>query len=101
MSEQKKSSVHGIDVAYVARLARLYLSEDEQKTFQKQLEQIVEYVRKIDRLDLEKVEPASHSQQINNVFREDEVFPGLDRDTVIANAPEEISGQFKVPRIVE
>lgn len=91
----------GIDVAYVAHLARLRLEPEEIARFQAQLEQIVEYVRKIGQLDLSGIEPTSHAHPVQNVFREDEVRPGLDHDTALANAPEQYRGQFKVPRILE
>ena len=90
-----------IDVAYVARLARIALTEDEARTFQAQLGDIVEYVRKIGRLDLEGIEPTSHAHPVQNVFRHDEARAGLDHEDVMANAPREVDGQFIVPKIVE
>lgn len=101
MAEQDKQANAGIDVSYVANLARLHLSDEETRTFQGQLEQIVDYVRKIGELDLAGIEPTSHAHPVNNVFRQDEVRPGLDVETVMNNAPAEIENQFKVPRIVE
>lgn len=90
-----------IDVAYVARLARLYLTDEERLTFQGQLEHVVEYVRKIRALNVDGVEPMSHAIAVQNVFRADVVEPGLDRDAVLANAPATAGGQFSVPKIVE
>lgn len=90
-----------INVAYVAHLARLHLTDKEIATFQPQLEHIVEYVHKLNELDLEGVEPTSHARMFENVFREDQVKPGLDHDDVIANAPLSSDGQFVVPKIVE
>lgn len=90
-----------IDVAYVARLARLHLDDEEMATFQEQLGSIVEYVNKINRLDLSEIEPTSHAQPVQNVFRADEVRPGLDHDAVMRNAPASKDGQFSVPLIVE
>lgn len=92
---------HKIDVRYVANLARIALSDDEVGTFQQQLEQIVAYVDKLGELDVKGIEPTSHAHPVMNVFREDKVRDGLDRDSVLANAPEEIQNQFKVPKIVE
>ena len=91
----------GLDVAYVANLARLYLDADEIATFQPQMEHIVGYVRQIDGLDVEDVEPTSHAVEVTNVLREDVARPGLDRDRVLANAPSEVNGLFSVPKIVE
>jgi aspartyl-tRNA(Asn)/glutamyl-tRNA(Gln) amidotransferase subunit C len=92
---------HTIDVAYVAELARLELSPDEKRTFQQQLETIVQYVEKIGELDLAGIEPTLHGQALVNVFREDVVVPSLDRDQVLANAPERNGFEFKLPKIVE
>jgi len=97
----KKMDGGGIDVAYVAHLARLTLSEDEISTFQSQLEGIVGYVRNISQLDLSDIEPTSHAQLVQNVFRADEVAPGLDQDVVLKNAPTVMDGQYCVPKIVE
>lgn len=90
-----------IDVAYVAELARLALSEDEKQTFQQQLETIVRYVEKIGELDLSGIEPTLHGQDLVNVFREDEVVPSLDREAYLVNAPDRHGFEFKLPKIVE
>ena len=95
MTEQK------IDVKYVANLARMNLTEDEIATFQGQLEQIVGYVEKLTELDVDGIEPTSHAHPVMNVFRTDEVRESLDRDDVLANAPDQVESQFKVPKIVE
>ena len=90
-----------IDVSYVARLARLHLTDGECAEFQGQLEQIVEYVRKIGNLDLDGIEPTSHAHLVQNVFRRDEAEPGLAHDGVMENAPASADDQFSVPRIIE
>ena len=90
-----------IDVRYVAHLARLHLSDDEVDSFQVQLEQIVDYVQKIDKLDLAGVEPMSHAHLVNNVFRDDKIKPGLNRDDVLDNAPVVTGDLFMVPKIME
>jgi len=90
-----------IDVGYVAHLARLRLTDEETATFQRQLEDIVGYVRKIGELDLEGIEPTSHAHLVQNVFRSDETRSGLDRETVLENSPLNEQGQFIVPKIVE
>ena len=90
-----------IDVAYVANLARLELDPATAALFQRQMETIVDYVRKIGELDLTGIEPTSHGQPVYNVFREDVERPGLDRARVLANAPARLGDEFKVPRIVE
>lgn len=90
-----------IDVNYVANLARIHLTEEETSLFQGQMEQIVEYVKKIGELDLSGVEAASHTYPVFNVYRADEVKPGLDRESVLKNAPASNEEQFVVPKIVE
>lgn len=94
------SSEH-IDVAYVARLAHIKLTATEQVRFQQQLETILAYVNTIAELDVAGIEPTSHGQPVFNIFREDETRPGLTHVDVLANAPERIGDEFKVPRIVE
>jgi aspartyl-tRNA(Asn)/glutamyl-tRNA(Gln) amidotransferase subunit C len=101
MSDLKTADVNKIDVAYVAHLARMHLSDEEIRTFQGQLNQIVGYVRKISELNLAGIEPTSHARMIQNVFRKDEVKPSLDRDVVLKNAPMQSNNQFIVPKIVE
>lgn len=102
MSDRDKADVgNKIDVAHVARLAMLHLNEDEISTLQSQLDQIVGYVKKIDQLDLSGIEPTSHAWPVQNIFRKDDVTPGIDHESIIANAPSRISGQFCVPRIIE
>jgi len=90
-----------MDIEKVARLARLELSGEERETFGNQLEQILTYMEQLNRLDTTGVEPTSHAIPIYNVFREDEVRPSLSQEEVLAIAPEEEEGHFKVPRIIE
>ena len=90
-----------IDVAYVAELARLELSEDEKKLFQGQLENIVSYVEKIASVDVTGVEPMMHGQRLVNAFREDVVCPSLDREAALGNAPQRVGDEFLLPKIVE
>ena len=90
-----------IDVAYVAKLARMELTDEEAALFQAQLDQIVTYVHQLRDLDLEGIAPTSHAHPVANVMREDQVRSGLDHDAVMSNAPAEREGQFQVPKIVE
>jgi aspartyl-tRNA(Asn)/glutamyl-tRNA(Gln) amidotransferase subunit C len=90
-----------IDVAYVAHLARLQLSPEEIRTLQGQLDQILHYVRQLNRLNLDGIEPTAHAIPVQNVLRADEARPGLDRETALANAPARQAGQFAVPPIIE
>ena len=90
-----------MDIEKVARLARLELSEEEKGTFGNQMEQILTYMEQLNRLDTTGVEPTSHAIPIYNVFREDEVKSSLPQEEVLAIAPDEENGHFKVPRIIE
>ena len=89
------------DVEYVAKLARLKLSEKEKEKFTKQLDQILKYVDKLNELDTKKVKPTTHVLPLKNVFREDRVGKSLEVKKVLENAPEKIKGFFKVPKIIE
>ena len=94
-------SAEGMDVKYVAHLARLYLTEAEIEKFQGQLGHILDYVRDLSALNVDGVEPTAHAMPVQNVFREDVVKSSLDRDQVLANAPMARHEQFVVPKIVE
>ncbi len=100
--EEYSNRVSGkIDVAYVANLARVELTPDEAAEFEGQLKEVVRYMAKIGELDLSGVEPTSHAVNLENVLREDRPELSLDRERVLANAPERTEEHFKVPRIVE
>ncbi len=88
-------------VDHVARLARLDLSEDEREKMRVELGHILEHAERIQALDLDGVEPTSHSVTIRNAMRPDEVAPSLDPRDALANAPEVEDGRIKVPRIIE
>ena len=90
-----------IDVGYVSNLARLELTEEEQATFQPQLEGIVRYVEMISKVDVEGVPPMRHGFGCVNAFREDEVRPSLATETALANAPKRVGNEFLLPKIVE
>jgi aspartyl-tRNA(Asn)/glutamyl-tRNA(Gln) amidotransferase subunit C len=90
-----------IDVAYVAHLARMHLSDAEKETISAQLKNILSYVAKLNELDVSNVQPTAHATPLSNVFRKDEVRPSIDPAKVLANAPDEARGLFIVPKIVE
>ena len=90
-----------IDVAYVANLARLELTEEEKAVFQPQLETIVKYVEKISAVDVDGVEPMMHGRPLVNAFREDVVRPSMDREVALGNAPARVGNEFLLPKIVE
>ncbi|PYJ08027.1 MAG: Asp-tRNA(Asn)/Glu-tRNA(Gln) amidotransferase subunit GatB [Verrucomicrobia bacterium] len=90
-----------LDVAHVAKLARLSLTAEETKLFQAQLGRVLEYARKLRELDVSAVEDAAHAVPIFNLFREDEPRPGLTAEEALANAPRQANGLFVVPKVVE
>jgi len=94
-------STEGIDVRYVAQLARLTLTDAEAAEFQTQLEQIMGYVKQLGEADIDGIEPMAHAIDITNVFRADEPRPSLDRADVIANFPETAQNLVKVPKIID
>lgn len=86
-------------VRHVARLARLGLDAGEQERMQRELSGILEHIETIQSLDLDDVPPTSHVVHIENVVREDEVRPCLDRDLALREAPATREGGFLVPRM--
>jgi aspartyl-tRNA(Asn)/glutamyl-tRNA(Gln) amidotransferase subunit C len=88
------------DVAHVAKLARLTLSDAELDQFTEQLSQILEHAKDMESLDLEGVEPTAHPFGLINVVRTDEIRASLNRDEVLAMAPDTEDGRFAVPRIM-
>jgi aspartyl-tRNA(Asn)/glutamyl-tRNA(Gln) amidotransferase subunit C len=89
------------DVEHVARLARLALDEAEVERFTRELDGILEHARDVARLDTRDVPPTAHPLPLVNVLRRDAARPGLDRDEVLAMAPDAEDGRFRVPRILD
>jgi aspartyl-tRNA(Asn)/glutamyl-tRNA(Gln) amidotransferase subunit C len=90
-----------IDVKYVAHLARLALTPEEQKQLGAQLGSILGYIEKLRELDVTNVEPTAHAVPMVNVNRPDEIRPSLSHDEALRNAPKQAGGLFVVPKIVE
>jgi aspartyl-tRNA(Asn)/glutamyl-tRNA(Gln) amidotransferase subunit C len=88
------------EVLHVAQLARLTLEPAEIELFTRQLNDILEYVAKLQELDTAGVPPLAHVIPVFNVFREDEIKPGLERDQALDNAPAREEGAFLVPRVI-
>jgi aspartyl-tRNA(Asn)/glutamyl-tRNA(Gln) amidotransferase subunit C len=88
------------DVAHVARLARLQLTEAELDTFTGQLAKVLDHARDVEALDVADVPPTSHPYPLQNVLRDDELRPTLDRDAVLAAAPATEDGRFRVPPVL-
>jgi aspartyl-tRNA(Asn)/glutamyl-tRNA(Gln) amidotransferase subunit C len=90
-----------LDVAYVARLARINLTEAEAKVFQKQLDDVLKYVENLRRADVSDVEAAAHALPIFNVFREDVPRDWFTAEQALSNAPRQAKGLFIVPKVLE
>ena len=90
-----------LDVAYVARLARINLTEDEAKIFQRQLDDVLKYVEKLRQLDLTGIDATAHALPVFNVFREDAARDWFTAEQALRNAPRQAGGLFIVPKVVE
>ena len=89
------------DIKYVANLARIALTSEEEARLGSQLGDILGYVKKLEELDISEVEPMAHAVPLDNVLRADEVQPSISNDEALANAPKAAKGLFVVPKIVE
>ena len=89
------------DVAYVAKLARLSLSEKELTEMTGQMDAILDYVDKLKELETDDIVPTAHAVPMANAFRADEVVPAIGVDAALANAPKAADGCFVVPKVIE
>ncbi|HEY6627871.1 MAG TPA: Asp-tRNA(Asn)/Glu-tRNA(Gln) amidotransferase subunit GatC [Acidimicrobiia bacterium] len=90
-----------IDIAHVARLARLDLSDEELEAYKSQLSVILDHAARVQSLDADPNPENAHPLGLTNIFRDDVVLPSLDRDEVLASAPETADGYFVVPPAME
>jgi aspartyl-tRNA(Asn)/glutamyl-tRNA(Gln) amidotransferase subunit C len=90
-----------LDVAYVARLSRLTLTKDEAQIFQRQLDDVLQYVEKLRQVDVTGVDAAAHALPVFNVFREDSPRNWFTAKQALSNAPRQAKGLFVVPKVVE
>jgi len=90
-----------IDVKYVAHLARLALSPEEEQKLGAQLKSILGYIEKLKEVDVTGVEPTAHAFPLVNVTRPDEVRPSIANEEALRNAPAQANGLFIVPKIIE
>ena len=89
------------NIHYVARLARIALTPEEERTLGTQLDGIIGYIAKLKEVDVSGVEPTAHAFPLVNVTRPDVVEPSLSSHDALRNAPSKAAGLFVVPRIVE
>lgn len=90
-----------IDVSHVAKLANLPLTENEKEKFEKQLNDILSYIEKLNEVDTKNVEPTSQVTGLENVTREDKPAPSLSQEEVLKNTKSQHNGMFKVKAIFE
>ncbi|MEJ8278334.1 Asp-tRNA(Asn)/Glu-tRNA(Gln) amidotransferase subunit GatC [Pseudonocardia spirodelae] len=88
------------EVAHLARLARLAVTDSELDTFASQLDVIIGSVARVGEVAADDIPPTSHAVPLENVFRPDERRPGLDQAQALAGAPAAEDGRFRVPRIL-
>lgn len=88
-------------IEYVGILAKLELSDEEKEKAKSDMGRMLDYIDKLGELDTTDVEPMSHVFPVENVFREDVVTNGDERERLLSNAPQEKDGMFVVPRTFE
>ncbi len=93
-------SVTVSEVEKIAKLARIVLNDQEKEELTGQMNEILDYIDKLNELDTENVEPMSHPLDLKNVFREDELKESLPQNKALENAPSKTDKFFKVPKVI-
>jgi aspartyl-tRNA(Asn)/glutamyl-tRNA(Gln) amidotransferase subunit C len=88
------------DVEHIAKLAKLEFTDEEKEKFTHQLNQILEYMDHMNKLDTSTVEPLLHVIELSNVFRADEVKESISTEEALKNAPSKTEQFFKVPKVI-
>ena len=88
------------DVEHIAKLAKLEFTEAEKEKFTHQMNQILEYMEQLNKLETSDIEPLSHVIELSNVFRQDVVKPGVSTEEALKNAPAKTEEFFKVPKVI-
>lgn len=88
------------DISHVAKLANLTLTDEEKSKFEKQLEETMEYIKGLDEVDTNGVDPTSQVTGLENVTREDEIKPSLSQEDALKNSKSTYNGFFKVKGIL-
>lgn len=89
------------DVEYVAKLARLEVTEAEKEKFTAQLNDILLYIDQLNELDTQGVAPMTHAIAVTNAFREDKIAESLGTQKALANAPDARGEFFRVPKVID
>ena len=92
---------HTVDVPYLARLARLELTQEEIDLFGGQLGRILDHVEQMNKLDISGIEPTAHAITVFDVIREDGVTESLPKESILENAPRRANGLFVVPKVLD
>jgi aspartyl-tRNA(Asn)/glutamyl-tRNA(Gln) amidotransferase subunit C len=95
------AAISRAEVAHLARLSRLAVTDDELDTFAGQLDVILNAIARIGEVTAADIPPTSHSVPLTNVLREDVVAPCLSREDALAGAPDRADDRFRVPRILD
>jgi len=95
------SAITRDEVAHLAMLARLAVTDAELDVFATQLDVILQSVARVSEVADTDVPPTSHSVPVTNVYRDDEVRPGLTQEQALSGAPASEQGRFRVPRILD
>ncbi len=90
-----------IDVAYIAELAKIELTDEEKSRFTRDLDQVLNYVAQLEKWDTEGVEPMYHPLPVFDALRSDIPGESLSNEDALRNAPMQEDGQFRVPKVVE
>ena len=90
-----------MDLSRAVKLARIELTPEEEQRLAPQLGEVLQYVEKLNELDVSGVEPTAHATPLSNVMREDEPCESLSQEEALRNAPKTANGLFVVPKIVE
>ena len=101
MNQNKQKAVTKEDVQYIAALSRIHLENNELELLTKDLGGILDYIKKLEKLDVAKVAPTSHVFPLKNVYREDIVCPSFSQEESLKISIAQENGAFKVPRIIE
>ncbi len=88
------------DVKKIAELARLEFNENELDDYTKEMNKVLGYVEKLNKLDTTNVQPLSHPIENENVFREDVLVKSVTTEEALKNAPDKTSEHFKVPKVI-
>jgi aspartyl-tRNA(Asn)/glutamyl-tRNA(Gln) amidotransferase subunit C len=89
------------EVEYVARLARLEITDKETEKFTTQLNDILGYIDKLNELDTKGVEPMTHAIAVTNAFRDDKIIDSIGTEKALANAPDGRGEFFRVPKVID